>query len=134
LFNSIPAGAVADHPIGEALAAHIGRFVESVALAEVEGGLTVSVPAVGEGEAEALSLPQFKFDAALRAKAAGSLASGRGVAVDFGLAERLALKAALRSKLNAALGQDVETADLGLLPAAARRWVLENRKVLAAFD
>ncbi len=134
LFAGIPSGTVVDHPISTKFAEHLSTFVGNVTLAETDAPLTVEVPAQGEAAATTLTLPTFKFNAALRAKAASALAPGKGVAVDFALAEQLTQLGALRTKLNTALGQDIETADLTLLPAAARRWVLENRKVLAAFN
>jgi len=108
-------------------------ILESIVVAEVDNAVdSIADVEVVAPVMRALKLPVFKYSQKVREEAAKILRLGRGEAVNFLFAERLAVAKELHAILSEdSLGIDINNVDVSAWSTQAQRWVLENRVILA---
>jgi len=85
-------------------------------------------------DVDGIKLPNFTYPLTLRVAAAKLLAASQGSSLEWGLAERTALRAKVAGFVTTAFGQDSDNLDAATLKRPAARWILEQRQIISALQ
>lgn len=132
LYGNSESQTIVDHELSAAFSERLLELGKLVVLTE-SGKSIIGTTTAADGTQQELTLPEFKYAPTLRTAAAAMLRPGRGVATNFALNQNIALRSALLTRLNSTLRQNILDVDIELVPVGFRRWIVENKAVIAGF-
>ncbi|MGE3261474.1 MAG: zinc-dependent metalloprotease [Bacteriovoracia bacterium] len=124
-----------DHELSDQLAAYMAQFAAKVIFATSESTIEseIKIPQeAGEPRTVRISLPKFRFDLAMRIAAAKLLDPARAVSPVWAMQDRSVLRERLKKLMEDAFTSPIDKLQAPKLPPAVARWLIENKKVLAA--